>query len=193
MYDSTTKPGLPTVEQVTRQEELYPYRRGTLYLIRDEHGIRIVVLGVVAGEVVMHGDGPWPTEDAVCTPLDQQGNPLGLVEERDKYMAEAASLRFELNEPTTKNFVQAVMQEAAHQRQRWGTEHDAGKTPEDWFWLLGYLGGKALRADGVDKRMHRIIATAAACANWYLNARGQDDRMRPGTDAHEDDGGDDEQ
>lgn len=49
-----------------------------------------------------------------------------------------------LNTPEIIDFAKAVQLEAAHQRKRWGSEHDAGKTDADWFWLIGYLSGKAL-------------------------------------------------
>jgi len=51
-----------------------------------------------------------------------------------------------LNTPELHDFSNAVVLEAAHQRQRWDSEHDAGKTPQDWFWLVGYLAGKALQS-----------------------------------------------
>lgn len=55
-----------------------------------------------------------------------------------------AELEALINTPQTADFFQAVRLEAAHQQERWGTAHDQGKEPNDWFWLLGYLGGKAL-------------------------------------------------
>lgn len=64
----------------------------------------------------------------------------------DLTLAEVDRLRAELNTPHTADFLDAVRIEAAHQRERWGVDHDAGKAPEDWFWLLGYLSGKALAA-----------------------------------------------
>ncbi|HWF07023.1 MAG TPA: hypothetical protein VG297_01100, partial [Bryobacteraceae bacterium] len=51
-----------------------------------------------------------------------------------------------VNTPELHSFRDAVVLEAAHQKGRWGSDHDAGKEPSDWFWLLGYLAGKALRA-----------------------------------------------
>ncbi|WP_216675108.1 hypothetical protein [Paraburkholderia elongata] len=89
-----------------------------------------------------------------------------------------------INSPQSNDFLRAVSTEAEHQRQRWGSEHDAGKTPADWFWLLGYLGGKALHAyaaGNADKAEHHVITTAAACANWHRNMCGETD-MRPGID-----------
>lgn len=78
--------------------------------------------------------------------------------ERD---ADLVRLRSLINTPLVDSFLEAVQLEAAHQVERWGAEHDAGKEPSDWLWLLGYLGGKALRAaiDGnVEKAKHHTIS-----------------------------------
>ena len=85
-----------------------------------------------------------------------------------------------INNPHTMDFIEAVRTEAAHQRERWPSEHDAGKTDADWFWLIGYLAGKAIRPDATpEKRLHHIITTAAACLNWHAASHGLID-MRPG-------------
>ena len=102
--------------------------------------------------------------------------------------AEVARLDALINNPHTDDFLEAVRTEAAHQRERWGSEHDAGKGAPDWFWLLGYLGGKALhawKAGDSEKLKHHIITTAAACLNWHANVSGQDRSMRPGIDEAE--------
>lgn len=94
---------------------------------------------------------------------------------------ELRELRTQLNTPHTTDFLEAVRVEAAHQRERWGVDHDAGKSDPDWFWLIGYLAGKALRPDNTpEKRLHHIITTAAVCLNWHAHATGVDTRMRPG-------------
>lgn len=95
--------------------------------------------------------------------------------------AEIERLRAQINEPLTADFIEAVRIEAAHQRERWGNEHDAGKTDADWFWLIGYLAGKALHnpGDGREKQLHRIITIGAAAANWHLAKHGATN-MRPG-------------
>lgn len=113
--------------------------------------------------------------DAACAALE---------ESVEKMRAERDALRAELNTPHTADFLYAVRIEAAHQRERWGVEHDAGKADSDWFWLVGYLAGKALQP-GIDleKKLHRVIAAAAALLNWHANASGVDTRMRPGIDA----------
>ena len=98
--------------------------------------------------------------------------------------AEVERLNAIVNTPQANDFLRAVSTEAEHQRQRWGSDHDAGKTPADWFWLVGYLAGKALHAHGAGdttKAEHHIITTAAALANWHLSMFGKTD-MRPGID-----------
>lgn len=82
-----------------------------------------------------------------------------------------------VNTPQTEDFVEAVKLEAAHQQLRWGTEHDTGKTDADWFWLVGYLAGKALHKP--EKRLHHIVTTAAALLNWHRHLTGEG-RMRLG-------------
>lgn len=106
-----------------------------------------------------------------------------------------------INNPHTTDFLEAVRLEAAHQRERWGTEHDAGKTDADWFWLIGHLAGKALhaamlvdhgdisarlRSTMIEKSLHHIITTAAALLNWHAARTGADTRMRPGIETPSD-------
>jgi len=93
-----------------------------------------------------------------------------------------------INAPETADFMAGVPIEATHQRERWGADHDAGKNPEDWFWLLGYLGGKALaaaKAGDLEKAKHHTISAAAAMANWHAHLSGTTTRMRPGIDPAE--------
>ncbi len=89
-----------------------------------------------------------------------------------------------LNTPELRDFGAGVTLEALHQRERWGSGHDAGKTPADWFWLVGYLAGKALHAQtsgNTEKALHHTISTAAALANWHGAILGTHN-MRPGID-----------
>lgn len=90
-----------------------------------------------------------------------------------------------LDTPEVDDFVDAVKREAAHQCERWGVDSDAGKTPQDWFWLIGYLAGKGLNAaitGDRDKALHHTVSTAAACLNWHAHMTGHRTAMRPGTD-----------
>jgi hypothetical protein len=88
-----------------------------------------------------------------------------------------------LNTPEVEDFAKGAVLEAAHQRERWGADHDAGKSPFDWFWLVGYLAQKAASAaveGNTEKALHHTISTAAALANWHLALSGTDNRMVPG-------------
>ncbi|HYD66122.1 hypothetical protein [Azospirillum sp.] len=94
-----------------------------------------------------------------------------------------AELEAQINKPETEAFMRGVPLEAAHQRERWGAAHDAGKAPLDWFWLIGYLAQKAATSainGDVEKAKHHTISTAAALSNWHLQLAGVDNRMRPG-------------
>lgn len=115
---------------------------------------------------------------ACCTP----GHVLPLS---DPEREELHRLRALINTPEIGDFLKAVPLEAAHQQERWGASHDANKTPEDWFWLLGYLGGKVLRAlvaGDRDKALHHTISAAAALFNWHRAIKGNPGPMRPGMD-----------
>ena len=107
----------------------------------------------------------------------------GSLSEAERF--ELNHLRKLVNTPEVHDFARGVVLKAAHQRQRWGSKGTAGKTPADWFWLLGYLGGKALMAaikGDIDNALHHCISTAAAMANWHLAIKGTDTSMRPGID-----------
>lgn len=92
--------------------------------------------------------------------------------------------------PHTADFLQAVPLEAAHQIKRWGVEHDEGKEPQDWFWVIGYLAGKCLRAAldyertgeerHLEKAKHHTVSTAAVMLNWFRRLTGDDKTFRPG-------------
>lgn len=91
-----------------------------------------------------------------------------------------------LNNPELYDFSEGTKLEALHQRERWGSSHDGGKTPFDWFWLIGYLAQKAAAAHvagDLDKALHHCISTAAACANWHAAVAGTYTNMRPGIEA----------
>jgi hypothetical protein len=106
--------------------------------------------------------------------------------DHDNAMSELARLRSLLNTPETEDFDKGVPLEAAHQIERWGAAHDAGKNPEDWFWLCGYLAGKALSAyksGDEQKAKHHCISTAAAMRNWHKHIALGESVMRPGISA----------
>jgi hypothetical protein len=108
-----------------------------------------------------------------------------------------------LNSPENEKFMKGVRLEIAHQVQRWGTAHDRAKRPADWFWLIGYLAGKALhhhqeatRLAGLsapgqrdldmlahhrEKAMHHTISTGAALGNWHVAIKIGRSDMQPGS------------
>lgn len=113
---------------------------------------------------------------------DFNGAGVNLLAEDIKSLEKELELEREklakINTPLIENFLEAVENEAKHQRLRWGSDHDAGKTDADWFWLIGYLAGKAINKP--DKKLHHIITTAAACLNWHAQITGDSSDMRPG-------------
>lgn len=97
--------------------------------------------------------------------------------------AEVERLTALINTPRTDEFFEAVRIEAAHQIERWGVGHDAGKRSEDWVTLLIYLLGKAARAhfDGERAKLeHHVITSAAVALNWWRHLTGVSTAMRPG-------------
>lgn len=85
-------------------------------------------------------------------------------------LTEVERLRKILDTPILEPFTEAVVNEARHQVYRWGAEHDAKKTAWDWFWTLGYLGGKAAHAalaGDWDKAKHHTVTAGALLANWH--------------------------
>ena len=123
--------------------------------------------------------------------LDNRGQVLAgdqaatavIAADRAGLVAEVERLKAERDTPQITNFVESVRLEAAHQRARWGFDHDAGKSPYDWFWLIGYLAQKAADAAVLGdsfKARHHTISTAAALSNWHTFLTGEDNRMRPG-------------
>lgn len=92
-------------------------------------------------------------------------------------------LEARINSPETTNWIKGVPLEAAHQIERYGAAHDAGKTAFDWFWLIGYLAQKAATsavAGDIEKAKHHTISTGAALLNWHRSLTGESAAMRPG-------------
>lgn len=95
---------------------------------------------------------------------------------------EVQRLRKLINTPRTDDWIEAVKLEAAHQVERWGVEDRAGKGAADWFWLLGYLSGKALASfikGDAEKGLHHIVSSAAVLLNWHRNVTGEITSFRP--------------
>lgn len=131
------------------------------------------------------GDGDGEVAKLRAGADGMSGSPRWIALQAIARQREHAQTAFEtlINTPETEDWLQGVLIEAAHQRQRWPSDHDAGKSPFDWFWLIGYLAQKAAAAavsGDAEKAKHHTISTAAALANWHLALGGVDSGMRPG-------------
>jgi hypothetical protein len=118
-----------------------------------------------------------PDRDAVIERLTGE-----LADER----MEHSLLKELLSRPEIDDFWEGIVTEAAHQRQRWGDAHDRDKSAENWFWLVGYLSGKALRASiegDKAKAKHHTISTAAALFQWHQAIRADETGRGIGADA----------
>ena len=96
---------------------------------------------------------------------------------------EIKRLRDLIGRPYVGAWTDEILIEAAHQRDRFGAAHDHGKQPEDWFWLIGYLAGKALaahKAGDLAKAHHHTVSTAAVLAHWAAAIDGNESVFRPG-------------
>jgi hypothetical protein len=130
------------------------------------------------------GDSDSKSPGTLVEPLDWLLNDR--LDQKAKVQAlqrEVEELRHLINTPETEDFDRAVPLEAAHQVERWGVAHDGGKTHPDWFWLVGYLAGKALAASlagDIGKAKHHCISTSAALRNWHAHLRAGESFMRPG-------------
>lgn len=88
---------------------------------------------------------------------------------------ELARIKQALDTPEQEDFLTAAVTEARYQRTTW-SEQDATKTDSDWFWLTGYLVGKAFH-DIRGKRVHHLTAAAAALANWHAASVAKGEKM----------------
>lgn len=110
-------------------------------------------------------------------------------------VARIVELERAINTPHTDEFFLSVRMEAAHQIERWGSEHDEGKKPTDWLFLVGHLASKAATYQTLSNRetwastealkdfskaKHHVISSAAALLNWFRAMTGDSSAMRPG-------------
>lgn len=111
--------------------------------------------------------------DAIMVPSPY--GPVELPPDVAAKLDELARLRTLLDSPQVSEFIEAVRVEAAHQVERYGAEHDQQKSPADWFWVLGWLGGKAVQAATLgdhEKALHHVITSAALLLNWHAQLSG---------------------
>lgn len=79
---------------------------------------------------------------------------------RAELLGEVERLDSLINHPTTDAFLSGVRLEAAHQAERWGIDHDAGKGPVDWLFLVSYLAGKAAAAATGAELPYKVVHAA---------------------------------
>lgn len=109
-----------------------------------------------------------------------------MIDDNRKLQAEVENLRSLISRPYMGAWADEILIEAAHQRDRWGADHDHGKSPEDWFWLIGYLAGKCLaahKAGDIQKAHHHTVSTGAVLAHWAASIDGNESVFRPGVGA----------
>jgi hypothetical protein len=92
---------------------------------------------------------------------------------------EVARLHSIIHSPESDDFLKGVSIEAEYQRQLHGVDDtDARYDWHQWFWVVGYLAGKALAAcksgegDGAKAR-HHLVTTAALLHNWHNTLTGK--------------------
>jgi hypothetical protein len=181
--------------ELGRQVQVVHNVDGMMYVVvatsmgrADEYGVPVMI----HTDVITMMAGEMETPCLRCSDLsaklahehrDRELETKKLFEELGSARVEANELRKLIYSPIIDNFLEAVRLEAAHQVDRWKSPHDAGKHDSDWYWLLGYLGGKLIHRpnDSLDKQLHWIISIAAVCFNWWRAKTGEDRRMRPGT------------
>ena len=109
------------------------------------------------------------------TPLTPEGEMEELREDNARLRAEVDRLKSVLGTPEVEDFLKAVEREAAYQREHWGKGHDEVKSHANWYWLLGWLGGKAVmdphepgdERTPRERRLHRIVTVAAVAFHWH--------------------------
>lgn len=133
---------------------------------------------------LQYEEGPdyCTVRDAQCRDFALTVQP-NILKAMERALEEVERLRDLISRPYIGTWTDEIIVEAAHQRDRWGANHDHGKAPEDWFWLIGYLAGKCLaahRAGDAAKAHHHTVSTAAVLAHWAAAIDGNEGVFRPG-------------
>ena len=116
--------------------------------------------------------GPADSVERVQLVDTETGGDVWYVPEcmADSLQERVDELQALINSPHTADFLEAVKLEFAHQRERWGADHDAEKAPYDWVWLIAYLVTKAAVSADMghrQKALHHTISSAAALLSWH--------------------------
>lgn len=93
--------------------------------------------------------------------------------------ARVAELNAIIHKPESDDFLRGIAIEAEYQRQLHGVDATEARFDwHQWFWVTGYLLGKALAAcksgeDNGDKAKHHLVTTAALLNNWHNTLTGK--------------------
>lgn len=94
--------------------------------------------------------------------------------EIDRLRKRVVELEAVICTPENNEFLKGVAIEAEYQRQKHGVDTTDGRFDwHQWFWVVGYLLGKALAAcrngsaDNGEKAKHHLVTTAALIYNWH--------------------------
>lgn len=108
-----------------------------------------------------------------CAPTPLYATPQPAQTKRPALEAEIARLNAIIHTPESDDFLKGVSIEAEYQRTLHGVDDtDARFDWHQWFWVAGYLLGKALGccktgADNGEKAKHHLVTTAALLMNWH--------------------------
>ncbi len=114
------------------------------------------------------------TDDLTTLPARLNAFAKELIASHCASLTEVTRLQELINNPELGSFLHGVRIESAHQREKWGEEHDHKKSPGDWSMLLDRIKGKQCQAvwDGdLDKLCHHLITMAAICFNYHRQVR----------------------
>lgn len=155
---------------------------GAIPLDREANEERWLIVNSELAQAV-RGDRPsvpWSEVRAELSAVDALASVQNELDEARKTLAEAHRI---WDGPETSDWFEGVRKEAAFQVAEWGKKHDDGKGPQDFYWTLGFLAGKALSsaiAGDIEKAKHHTISSAALLLNWHARLSGQADMFRPG-------------
>ncbi len=147
--------------------------------IHDERHIVKSNIGQLRGAIESMTDGPHGKSKTMARRSAKSllRSSLSVLSRLEDY----ANERKQIDTPIIDDFLEGVKREAAHQRGRWGSDHDKRKDHGNWLFLIGHLGSKALHsaiAGDKDKAMHHTITTAAALYNWHDAIRNENNNAK---------------
>lgn len=121
-------------------------------------------------EFVAHTFDPVHGGDTIDEVCNDNGTSARVITD---LIAEVARLNVIIHAPESDDFLKGVVIEAEYQRQLHGVDaSDARFEWHQWYWVVGYLLGKALAAcksgeGNGEKAKHHLVTSAALINNWH--------------------------